>query len=72
MRNAVLLLGVAQLLTALAWGGSWLAERRQHPTPQHLGDQPAAPPGRKRQRAFMALASLALAIYFLARAWALS
>jgi hypothetical protein len=72
MRNVMLLLGIGQLLLLLAWVGSWLVERRQRPAPQHLSDQPIAPPGRQRMRAFLAAVSLIIAIYAFTRAWMLS
>jgi hypothetical protein len=72
MRNTMLLLGIGQLLLLLAWGGSWLVERRQRTTPQYLGDEPIAPPGRQRMRAVLAAVSLVIAVYAFTRAWMLS
>jgi hypothetical protein len=72
MRNVMLLMDFGQLLLLLAWAGSWLAERRQRPAPQHLHDQPAPSPGRQRLRAVLAVVSLIVAVYAFTRAWMLS
>jgi hypothetical protein len=58
MRPATMLgLGLANLAGTLLWGGWWLAERRR----------PTADRGFQRERAFLALACLAVALYALGR-----